>query len=103
MSKTDTRIVLDLNNLPPLTEQQKAQIEKLMNRDPAEIDLSDMPEVDDSFWQTARRGEFYRPTKESVTVRLDTDVLAWLKSTGKGYQTRINAILRQAMLKEIKK
>jgi uncharacterized protein (DUF4415 family) len=103
MSKTDTRIVLDLKNLPPLTEQQKAQIERLKNRNPAEIDLSDMPEVDDSFWQTARRGDFYRPMKESVTVRLDTDVLAWLKSSGKGYQTRINAILRQAMLKEIKK
>jgi uncharacterized protein (DUF4415 family) len=75
----------------------------LQKRDPSEIDLTDMPEVDDSFWRTARRGAFFRPTKVSVTLRLDTDVLAWLKSTGKGYQTRINVILRQAMLKEIKK
>jgi uncharacterized protein (DUF4415 family) len=35
-------------------------------------------------------------------VRLDSDVLRWLKSKGKGYQTRINAILRDAMLKELK-
>jgi uncharacterized protein (DUF4415 family) len=103
MSRTDTRIVLDLKNLPPLTKQQKSQIEKLQSRNPAEIDLFDMPEVDDTFWRTARRGAFFRPTKVSVTVRLDTDVLVWLKSTGKGYQTRINATLRQVMLKDVKK
>jgi uncharacterized protein (DUF4415 family) len=103
MNTTDTRIVLDLEKLPPLTEAQAAQIAKLKKRDPADIDLSDMPEVDDSFWKTARRGAFFRPIKESVTVRIDADVLLWLKSSGKGYQTRINAVLRQAMLKEMKK
>lgn len=41
---------------------------------------------------------FYRPVKEMTTIRLDADVLAWLRSEGKGYQTRINAILRREML-----
>jgi len=44
-------------------------------------------------------GKFYRPIKEAVTLRLDADVLAWLKSGGPGYQTRINAVLREAMTK----
>jgi uncharacterized protein (DUF4415 family) len=42
-------------------------------------------------------GRFYRPKKTPVTIRLDADVLAWLKSSGEGYQTRINDYLRQMM------
>jgi uncharacterized protein (DUF4415 family) len=41
---------------------------------------------------------FYRPVKKQITARVDADVLAWLKSQGKGYQSRMNAILRDAML-----
>jgi len=44
------------------------------------------------------RGKFYRPIKRQLTVRIDADVLAWLRSYGKGYQSRLNAILRSAML-----
>ncbi|MCL2007161.1 MAG: BrnA antitoxin family protein [Treponema sp.] len=40
----------------------------------------------------------YKPIKKTVNVRLDADVIEWLQSTGKGYQTRMNAILREAML-----
>jgi uncharacterized protein (DUF4415 family) len=36
-------------------------------------------------------------------VRLDADVIAWLRRQGKGYQTRLNALLRGAMLKDLKK
>jgi uncharacterized protein (DUF4415 family) len=39
----------------------------------------------------------YRPVKVTLTCRLDADIVAWLKQGGKGYQTRLNAILRQAM------
>src|ERR1039457_3081504 len=60
-----------------------------------EIDYSDIPEVLD--WSKAIVGKFYRPVKESLTIRLDADVLAWLKSQGSGYQTRINNLLRKAM------
>jgi len=52
-----------------------------------DIDLSDMPEIAD--WPGAVVGKFYRPIKKPVTVRLDADVIAWLKKQGKGYQTRI--------------
>ncbi len=44
-------------------------------------------------------GKFYRPIKEPVTLRLDADIIAWLKSGGPGYQTRINALLRTAMIR----
>ena len=60
-----------------------------------DIDLTDIPEIRD--WSTAVVGRFYRPIKESLTIRVDADVLAWLRSNGKGYQTRINTILREAM------
>jgi hypothetical protein len=44
------------------------------------------------------RGHLYRPVKRIVTARLDGDVLEWLKSSGRGYQSRMNAILRREML-----
>jgi len=59
------------------------------------IDLSDIPEITE--WGGAVVGKFYRPVKEAVTVRLDADVVHWLKRGGKGYQTRLNAILRREM------
>jgi uncharacterized protein (DUF4415 family) len=49
-------------------------------------------------WRDAVRASFYRPLKQAVSTRLDADVVAWLKKTGKGYQTRANQILRQRML-----
>ena len=60
-----------------------------------DIDTSDIPETLD--WKGAVVGKFYRPVKEAVSLRVDADVLAWLKSQGPGYQTRINDLLRGAM------
>ncbi len=60
------------------------------------IDYSDIPELDDEFFKNAVRVN-WPPTKSQLTIRLDADVLAWLKSNGRGYQTRINHILRVAM------
>ncbi|WP_240731984.1 BrnA antitoxin family protein [Geobacter sp. FeAm09] len=57
--------------------------------------LSGIPKITD--WSGAVVGKFYRPVKEAVTVRLDADVIHWLKRDGKGYQTRLNAILRREM------
>jgi uncharacterized protein (DUF4415 family) len=56
------------------------------------IDYSDIPELDDIFWANAVIG--YPEKKKPVTLRLDADVLDWFRSLGKGYQTRINAVLR---------
>jgi uncharacterized protein (DUF4415 family) len=60
-----------------------------------DIDTSEIPETTD--WSKAVVGKFYRPLKEVVTIRLDADVLAWLRSQGPGYQTRINSVLRSCM------
>jgi uncharacterized protein (DUF4415 family) len=60
-----------------------------------EIDTSDIPEITD--WSGATMGRFFRSIKEPVTIRIDADVLNWLKSKGRGYQTRINQLLRAAM------
>jgi uncharacterized protein (DUF4415 family) len=87
-----------LETLPPLTEADRKRLRALAARPDSEIDLSDIPEMTDDEWKNAERGHFYRPVKKQITARVDADVLAWLKSQGKGYQSRINAILRREML-----
>jgi uncharacterized protein (DUF4415 family) len=76
------------------TETQDELLALARMRD-EDIDTSDIPEVKD--WSRALVGKFYRPIKEPVTLRIDTDVLVWLKTEGPGYQTRINTLLRAAM------
>jgi uncharacterized protein (DUF4415 family) len=61
------------------------------------IDTSDIPPLGPDFFRQAVRNPYYRPVKRLTTVRLDADVLAWLRAQGPGYQTRINALLRAAM------
>jgi uncharacterized protein (DUF4415 family) len=100
MSKI-VRHELDLAELPPLTDTQRAELEALAKMPDSEIDFSDIAPLDESFWKQAVRNPFYKPVKTSTTVRVDADVLVWLKSSGKGYQTRINAILREAMLRAL--
>lgn len=78
-----------------LTKAQKREIASIAAKRDADIDLSDMPEVVD--WSGAEIGKFYRPPKRPVTMRLDADVVAWLKSFGPGYQTKANLLLRHAM------
>lgn len=101
MSKI-VRYELDPDNLPTLTDAQKAELKALSEMPDSAIDVSDIPTLDNSFWKNAVENPFYKPTKTSTTVRVDSDVLAWLKAQGKGYQTRINAILRKAMLDDLK-
>lgn len=102
MSKKIVKHTVDLSNPPPLTAKQKAEIKALAAMPDSAIDYSDIPPLSDEFWQNAVRNPFYKPTKTTTTMRVDSDVLVWLKSKGKGYQTRLNAILRAAMLHEIK-
>ncbi|NJD90994.1 MAG: BrnA antitoxin family protein [Geobacter sp.] len=79
------------------SKEQMAELQALSEMPEELIDLSDIPEIAD--WSGAAVGKFYRPVKEAVTVRLDADVVHWLKRDGKGYQTRLNAILRREMEK----
>lgn len=74
---------------------QDPELDALLRLADEDIDTSDIPEITD--WRKAVVGKFYRPIKNSITIRLDADVLSWLKRSGPGYQTRINALLRQAM------
>jgi len=85
-----------------LNAKQIAELQALSAMPDSEIDYSDIPETTPEEWRDAKVGAFYRPTKQQLTVRLDSDVLTWLKAKGKGYQTKINDLLRQAMLKEVK-
>src|ERR1700692_79829 len=85
-----------LENLPPLGKREIRQIEALGRRPESEIDFSDIPEITPEMWWHATRGNPYLRKKEQLTVRLDADVLAWLKGLGKGYQTKLNALLREA-------
>jgi len=79
-----------------LTEKQRAMLKALEEMPDDRIDTSDIPEVLD--WTNARRGVFYRPVKQQITLRLDADLIAWFKARaegGRGYQTDINRALRR--------
>ncbi len=82
--------------------KQAAEIEALVAMPDSEIDYSDSPQSKPEEWKDAAIGKFYRPIKQQMTLRIDADVIDWLKRPGKGYQTRINALLRDAMMKEVK-
>jgi uncharacterized protein (DUF4415 family) len=79
-----------------LTKQQKREVAAIAAKRDEDIDFSDVPAVVD--WTRAEIGKFHRPAKRPVTIRLDEDVLEWLKAFGKGYQTRANLLLRHAMV-----
>lgn len=79
-----------------LTKAQKRDIAANAAKRDAEIDFSDIPPVLD--WSGAIVGKFYRPVKRPVTIRLDSDIIDWLKSDGAGYQTKANWLLRYAMI-----
>lgn len=90
-------------NRQPLTTKQKRDLAALAALPDDRIDTSDIPELPLRAWKDAVRGRFYRPVKQAVSLRLDADVVAWLKKRGKGYQTRANHLLRQQMLADMRK
>ena len=83
----------------PLTKAQLEQLAALTG----EPDTTDIPEAPPENWASAERGKFFKPRKAPVSLRLDMDVVDWLKRKGTGYQTEINAILRRQMDAEISK
>jgi len=91
-----------LETLPELTAAQIANLKALVARPDSEIDTSDIPVLSAEQWKKGIRGRFYRPVKRQITARVDADVLEWLKAQGKGYQSRINAILRREMLAAVR-
>lgn len=77
----------------PLKPEQQARLQSLKGR--KQIDYSDIPPVRDANW--AHPGALSADNKQQVTLRLDSDVLAYFRGTGKRYQTRINQVLRAYM------
>lgn len=73
-------------------ETTKSDLKRLDAMKDEEIDYSEIPELDEAFFRNAR--VTVPPAKKQLTIRLDADVLDWMKGQGKGYQSRINAILR---------
>ncbi len=79
-----------------LTPEQAEELKALVALPEQEINKHDIPEQLD--WSGAKRGLFYRPVKQQLTLRLDADLVAWFKAhspQGKGYQTTINSALRE--------
>ena len=93
MSKKTVSYTLD--TLPPLTAAQKKHLDDLAA---LPDHTGDMPELTAAQLSEMKPAALYRPVKKQITARVDADVLAWLKSQGKGYQSRMNAILRREML-----
>jgi uncharacterized protein (DUF4415 family) len=94
--KPTVHFTLDPKRPAPLTKKQKEEFKTLMTMSDKQIDYEDIAPLD-----KAMIGKMYRPRKQQLTLRIDMDVLAWQKSKGRGYQGRINKILRQAMGKDL--
>ncbi|MDI6028670.1 BrnA antitoxin family protein [Corticibacterium sp. UT-5YL-CI-8] len=87
-----------------LDAAQKAQLASLAALDDSQIDTNDIPEAPAENWVDARRG-LHRPLKQPVTIRLDSDILAWFKEHAeqRGYQTEINKVLRHYVAQQEKR
>jgi len=97
-----TKIVRKTLSDRPITAVQKRRLDKLAEQPDREIDYSDIPKLTEKFWQNAMPNPFYRPVKKQVTLRIDADILAWLRQQGqKGYQSRLNALLRHIMVQDL--
>lgn len=97
MTKTVKKTLSDIR----INASRKRRLKKLADRPDSQINFSDIPELTEKFWRNAICNPFYRPVKKQLTLRLDADVIAWLRRQGKGYQTRANALLRAAMVEDV--
>lgn len=87
-----------------MDEEIKVRLAKLAELPDSEIDTSDIGEwSDEDFSRAVPFHDIYKPKKQQITTRIDADVLLWLKSHGKGYQTFLNDLLRKEMIEECKK
>jgi uncharacterized protein (DUF4415 family) len=97
---------------PRIKARMDRELAALAARADRPIDFTDAPELPAEAWKNpirgleawlkvARASRLYRPVKQAVSMRLDADVVAWLKQSGPGYQTRANQILREKMLGEL--
>ncbi|MDR2875774.1 MAG: BrnA antitoxin family protein [Methylobacillus sp.] len=85
------KLTLDPNKPPPLTEEERAELAAIAAMPDEQIDYSDAPHLPDAVWVKAVE---MPEVKRQITLRIDAEVLDFFRSTGKRYQTRINAVLR---------
>ena len=102
MSGKPAKHELALGRLPPPAPRQKAELAALEAATADDSDCGHIPPLSDDCWKRAARNPLYRPTRSSTAGRIDTDVPLWLKAQDRGYQTRFNAVLREAMLEELR-
>ena len=84
-------------DIEEFTDEDVAYVRSLDLKDPAWKTVDEMPLLK-ALQNNPKARAMYAPQKKSITAKIDTDILAWLKKDGRGYQTRMNAILRQAMI-----
>jgi len=95
------KYAFDPGNPPKLTAEQKAELAALAQMRDEDIDFSDQPPLTAAqLARAVRANANYKPVKKATSLRLDGDVIEWLKSSGPGWQTRANTLLRDAMLRE---
>ncbi len=104
MTSNIVSFTVDTSKPRTLTAAQREELERLAAMSDDDIDYSDIPpqtfENAIPFRDRHKYKHLFKPIKQSTTVRIDADVLLWLRAKGRGYQTRINAILREAMVRE---
>lgn len=95
--RNTVKFKLDLQNPPPLTDEQRKRLASAAELADSDIDYSDIPrQTETTHW--TRPGTLVPiENKQQVTLRLDADVLNFFKETGRRYQSRINAALREYM------
>lgn len=85
-----TTVRRSLDNIPDIPKRRAKELAAMSDD---QIDYTDIPELGDNFWAKVKLGAPVEP-KETVTMRIDRDVLAWFKSQGEGHTTRMAAILK---------
>ena len=93
--------IMKRGNPEPLTPELRAQLDALAEMPESEIDTREMRPVSD--WSQAVRGAFYRPIKRPLSLRVDADIIDWFQRQGEGYQTRMNAALREYVERQRKR
>jgi uncharacterized protein (DUF4415 family) len=86
-----------------MSPEQRQRLEAVAALSEDQINTADPDALEVTDWTNAERGRFYRPVKQLKSLRLDADVLAYFQQQGPGYQTRINRVLRAAMLRDLRR
>ena len=96
-ARNTVKFKLDPKNLPPLTDEQRKRLKAVAAMPDPQIDYSDIPRQTGTVQWTRPGALVPAENKQQVTLRLDADVMSFFKATGKRYQSRINAALREYM------